>query len=84
MPSIRSTVLRVLESMCAVRAIDISDRTQLGQLGLDSPRIVDLMIALADEFETLIDDSKINHPQAQVSELTVGELIKLFEDQVEL
>ena len=82
MASIRERVLKVLKSMPETRGIDISDETTLGELRLGTHRIVDMMVSLGDEFETLIDDSLLNRSPTENRSVTSGQLIALFEEQI--
>ena len=76
MNEVEKQVAEVLEELCLTKIEDTS-KTLLGDLAMDSLRMVMLLVTLEDTFEIELDESDMN-PFALITVQDVIELVKKY------
>ena len=76
MNEVEKQVAEVLEELCLTKIEDTS-KTLLGDLAMDSLRMVMLLVTLEDTFEIELDESDMN-PFALITVQNVIELVKKY------
>jgi len=76
--NIEVEILKVIKTLSIVDEITSLDEN-LNVLGFDSLKMVELIIALEDEFGIRLDDSNLNPSNLQ----TINDLIKIINIQME-
>ena len=76
MNEVEKQVAEVLEELCLTEIEDTS-KTLLGDLAMDSLRMVMLLVTLEDTFEIELDESDMN-PFALITVQNVIELVKKY------
>ena len=74
----RERLLLVVAKRAQLPTVDLDAETCLEDLGLDPKGIVELIIALEDEFETLLDTMELATPYAARS-VSLQRLAELFD-----
>ena len=77
-PSIAAVIAHELAAICALRPEQVRPEAMLIELGLDSIRGVELLVALEARFDLDLRDDAI------ATMVTVGDVIRMVEEQVAL